>query len=293
MSTAPYSAIFFEDQFFTKADAAAARVSICDSGYLLGEGVFATLRAYDGVCFRADRHIRALARGAETFGIDMPASQERLREIADHVARLSGAADAYVRLTLTRGAARAPGILSALARASELPTDDDYARGIPVAIVSPRRIPAECMDPTFKTTSYAPSVLARKHAERVGARDGLQLAVDGSLACATMANVFLFMGDALYTPSLASGCRPGVTREAVLEIAKARGLRVREERVDPAALADADEAFLTSTRVECLPIASVDGRAVGRAPYARTHALRDALRRVIQDETRPHRPGTR
>jgi branched-chain amino acid aminotransferase len=125
--------------------------------------------------------------------------------------------------------------------------------------------------------------LVAKVPDRAG--EGIVLAVDGSLACGTMANLFVVRGDTLLTPSLASGCRAGVTREVVLEIAARVGLTAREEALDQSALFDADEAFFTSSRVECLPIAAVDGRAVGGSDHPHTAALRSALRAVVTDET--------
>jgi branched-subunit amino acid aminotransferase/4-amino-4-deoxychorismate lyase len=285
VTAAPFSAVFFEGRFVPASDPNGARVPITDHGYLLGEGVFATLRGYNGVCFRAERHLETLARGAHAFGMTLPMSLERIKDVVDEAAVFSGAADAYVRVTLTRGADETRPVLSILARAFDLPSDDDYAHGIPVAILSARRVPPACMDPSIKTTSYAPSVLARREAGLRGARDGIQLAIDGSLACGTMANVFLVMRETLLTPPLASGCRGGVTREAVLELAAREHIIVREEPINPAALAEADEVFFTSTRVECLPIASVDGRPVGCSHYPRTAAFRSALRCLILKET--------
>lgn len=288
MTAAPFSAVFFQGRFVPLEE---ARVSVADPGYLLGEGVFATLRGYDGFCFRADRHLAVLARGAAMFGLDLPLGVPRLLEIVDEAAAKTHAHDAYVRVTLTRATAGAPPVLSVLSRPLVVPSASDYARGVATAFVSGRRIPPACMDGTIKTTSYAPLVLARREAaaKGVGEGEGIMLAVDGSLACGTMSNLFLVTGDTLRTPALASGCRAGVTRETVLEIAESVGLTAREEPLDPALLFEADEAFFTSTRVECLPIASVDGRSVGKsssagARHPRTTALRERLRALVTHE---------
>lgn len=294
MTAAPFSTVFFEGRFM---DPSEARVSIVDRGYQLGEGVFATLRGYDGACFRPERHLAHFARGAEAFGLALPFSVADLAALADEAAVRTGAADAYVRVTLARGADLAHPVLSILARSFDVPTEDDYAHGIPTMFVGPRRMPPACMDPTIKTTSYGAQVLARREASARGLREGLQLAYDGSLACGTMANVFLVHRTTLLTPSTASGCRAGVTREAVLELAAREGLQICEDRIDPAAIFDADEAFFTSTRLECLPIASIDGRMIGRAPGAAhnpwTTTLRSALRAVIRDETEPRKRSAR
>lgn len=289
MSSAPFSAVYFEGRFVPPDE---ARVSITDPGYLLGEGVFATMRGYDGVCFRAERHLKTLARGAELFGLALPVGIDRLIAIADEAASRTRVRDAYVRVTLTRGSDDARPVLSVLSRPLVTPSADDYARGVAAAMVTRRRVPPECMDGTVKTTSYAPQVLAKREAMSlgVGEGEGIMLATDGSLACGTMANLFLVAGDTLLTPSLASGCRAGITREAVLEVAPRIGLTVRESVLAPAALFDADEAFFTSSRVECLPIATVDGRAVGKpraeaARESRTMLLRSALRSLVADES--------
>lgn len=269
-----------------------ARVPVTDRGYLLGEGVFATLHGYDGVCFRAERHLQVLARGAAMFGLTLPLGIERLLAVVDEAAARTRAKDAYVRVTLTRGAEGDHPVLSVLSRPLVTPSAEDYERGVGAIVVTARRFPPACMDGTVKTTSYAPQVLARREsvARGVGEGEGIMLAVDGSLACGTMANLFVVRGDTLLTPSLASGCRAGVTREAVLEIAAGVGLTAREEVLDPALLDEADEVFFTSSRVECLPIAAVDGRAVGggrteaRVRHPRTTELRAQLRELIMHE---------
>lgn len=287
--------MYFQGRFLAAGEE--ARVSITDRGYLLGEGVFATLRGYDGACFRPQRHLATLVRGAELFGLSLPVGIERMVAIADEAASRTRVREAYVRVTLTRGPDEHHPVLSVISRPLEVPSAANYAEGIAAAIVTPRRIPPECLDPSVKMTSYGAQVLAKREAAArgVGEGEGLMLAVDGTLACGTMANVFLVKGSALLTPPISSGCRAGITREAILEIAARAGLRAREERLEPSALFDADEAFFTSSRVECLPIATVDGKTIGGAGrfeqsaggvrYPRTAELRATLRALILDET--------
>ncbi len=292
LTAVPYSAVYFEGRFVLP-QGEEARVPLTDPGYLLGDGVFATMHGYDGVCFRAERHLAILVRGAELFGLTLPVGVDRLIAIADEAASRTRVRDAYVRVTLTRGSDDARAVLSVISRPLDVPAKEDYARGVKATVVSTRRIPPSCVDPTVKSTSYAPLVLARREARSrdVGAGEGIMLAVDGSLACGTMANLFLVKGDELYTPSLASGCRAGVMREAVLELARRVGLTPREATLPLEALFEAEEAFFTSSRVECLPIASVDGRTIGGAPDAeevrapRTASLRSALLAVVSDES--------
>jgi branched-chain amino acid aminotransferase len=266
--------LYYDGRFGTPDE---ARVPLDDPGYLLGHGVFATMRGYEGVCFRAAVHLEDFARGAAMLGIDIPLPVARIAALCNEAAARTGAADAYVRATLTHGSR-----FSILARPLDTPSDDDYARGIDVTVVSARRIPASCIDQTVKTTSQAPQIVARREMDLRGAREGIMLSVDGALACGTMSNLFVVRGSSLSTPSLESGCRNGVTRRAVMEVARAEGLDVREERLEPSVLASADEAFLTSTRIECLPIARVDGTPIGNV--GRSAALRRALRELVRRE---------
>jgi branched-chain amino acid aminotransferase len=182
-------------------------------------------------------------------------------------------------------------MLSILAREMDVPSPEAYAKGVGVVTVGPRRIPPACLDGTLKMTSYGAQVLARREVAARGAAEGIQLTIDGALACGTMASLFLVRGRDLLTPSLESGCRAGVTRGAILELARASGLVPVERRLEPAMLDDVDEAFLASTRVECLPIATVDGRRLGARSdsgdsfsFPRTTALRAAFGELVRRE---------
>lgn len=249
-----------------------ARVALDDRGYLLGDGVFATLRGYDGVCFRKADHLAGLLRGAELLGLGLPegAARDALDLLCDEAARRTGERDAYVRITLTRGPR-----LSILARALDAPPEDAYARGVQAVTVRTRRRPP--LDPVVKTTSYALEIAARREAEAAGAAEGVQLALDGALAGGAMSNLFAVAGRRLLTPSVESGCRDGVTRRAVLALAARAGLEAAEARLAPEVLFEADELFFTSTRVECLPLSRLDGRALA-STFPKTAALRALLR---------------
>lgn len=255
-----------------------AKVGVLERGWLLGDGVFATMRGYDGACFRPEVHLAALSRGAEALGIVLPAPLSAIAEIADAAARRTAARDAYVRVTVTRGA------FAVIARPLDVPSAREYAEGIETMVVGPRRIPPACVDPTFKTTSYAPQIVAWREIEALGVREGIQLAIDGTVACGTTSNVFVVEGGALRTPPVDTGCRPGVTRGAVMELAASLGIPVREERIELAALDAADEAFFTSTRIECLPIARRGSR-----DFPITTRLRSALRELVLEETSARR----
>lgn len=256
------------------------RVAWNDRGLLLGHGVFATMRGYRGTCFRAREHVETLALGARVLGIPVPRSVDAIVATADEAARRTGSDDAYVRVTLTAGPADGPSTL--LIQASDfddVPTDAMYAKGVATAILDARRSGPTCIDPRIKTTSYATEVVARREARTRGLFEGLQRSVvDGTLACGTMSNLFVVKGGVVKTPALASGCRNGLTRRTLMELARDEGLAVDEGTITDADLEGADEIFLASTRIEALPVGAVDGRAVPLGPVA--PKLRRALRRL-------------
>lgn len=256
------------------------RVPWNDRGLLLGHGVFATMRGYRGTCFRAREHVETLAQGARFLGIAVPRSVDEIVAIADEAARRSGSDDAYVRVTLTAGPVDGPATL--LVQASDfddVPSEETYARGVTTAILEARRSGPTCIDPKIKTTSYAAEVVARREARTRGIFEGLQRSVvDGSLACATMSNLFVVKDGAVRTPALTSGCRNGLTRRTLMGLARDAGLAVDEGTITEADLFEADEVFLASTRVEALPVGDVGGRSIPIGPVA--PKLRHALRRL-------------
>jgi branched-chain amino acid aminotransferase len=124
-------------------DPSEATVSVLDRGWLLGDGVFATMRGYDGRCFGVARHLASLEKGAGALGLEIPGSLPALTEIADEAARRTEAKNAYVRITVSRGAS------AVIARPLEVQSEEEYENGIETMVVCPRRIPPECVDPAF------------------------------------------------------------------------------------------------------------------------------------------------
>lgn len=273
--------VYADGRFVTPEE---ATVSLGEPGFLVGDGVFATLRARRGRCFRTAAHLEGLALGRALFELDAPVTDDALGALLDDAAARTGAVDAYVRVTVSRraeGASR----LSIVARPLDVPTTAERESGVSAGVVALRRTPAACMDPTVKTTSYAAQVLAAREATRRGLSQGLQLATDDTLACAAMANVFVVQGRTLTTPPVDTGCRAGVTRAFVLEAAPSLGLAVREARVARTTLASADEVFVTSTRIGCLALASIADVGFVSKGFDVTRALHRALEAAIDAET--------
>ncbi|ACG73969.1 aminotransferase class IV [Anaeromyxobacter sp. K] len=281
-----------------------AKVSVLDRGFLYGDSVYEVVRTYGGRPFELDAHLARLARSAERTGLaprwDGPRTAReiaRTLEAAQSLGAPPAPADAapwnagewYVRVVMTRGAGEI-GLDPALAVDPQAvvivaplaaPPARAYAEGVPVAIASVRRASPAAVDPAAKTGAHLSHVLAVREARAVGAHEALLLDDAGMVTEGSSSNVFAVVGGRLRTPPLAAGILEGVTRGVVLRLARETGVPVEEAPLRVEALESADEAFLTSTMREILPVVRVGSRPVGTGrPGAVTERLHRAFRRL-------------
>ena len=242
-------------------DADAAQVHVSDHGLTVGDGVFETVKTIDGVPFALTRHLDRLDSSAATLGLQVD------RELVARAARAVLAAHAVgalgrLRITLTGGRGpygsdRGDATPTLVVTHSALPPWPDTAAVVTVPWVRNERSAVA----GAKTTSYAENVVALAYAKAHGGGEAIFANTVGALCEGTGSNVFLALDGRLVTPPLTSGCLAGVTRALVVEWVGAE-----EVDVPLAALAAADEVFLTSTTRDVQPVATVDGRAVAAAP---------------------------
>jgi branched-chain amino acid aminotransferase len=272
-----------------------AKVSVLDRGLLLGEGVFETMRAYNGKVFALGRHYRRMKEGAKTLGIRVPPLRS-IEDAIDVLLQANRLEDARVRLTVTSGPG-GPGILPSgpveptliiLAHPLDSISERLYRKGAR-AITLPIRKSAGTTLAGIKTISYAENVIGRRIAKRHGVDEGIFLNTEGDLCEGTASNIFLIKYENLYTPDRDSGCLPGITREVVLELAPKAGLKPLERALSPIDLADADEAFLTSSTREIIPLVEVDGEEIadGR-PGPITSELHRLYKETVEKLCPPH-----
>jgi len=268
--------------------AADARVSVFDRGFVYGDGLFETMRAYHGVPFGLEEHLMRLRASAEFLGIPVP----RRRWAHDVLTllrrnRLTGA-DAWVRLTVTRGVAPYGLRPPARPRPTVLITCGRVDPGLAAAQrdgVSVILLPfaRHGFLAEHKTLNYVPAIIGKTMAARRGAFEGLFVEPDGTVTEGTTSNVFVWRKRRLITPPVAS-LLPGLTRRLVLEAAVADGLRVEERRLTTRDVVAADEVLLTASVVEVVPVIAVDGRAVGDGRVGpRTARLQDLYRQVVAE----------
>ncbi len=270
-----------------------ARVPLLDRGYLLGDSVFATARAYGGRIFRLPAHVAGLEAAAAGLGMALDPAGEALGACVGETLARSGLGEAAVRLTLSRGVGPG-GLATAACTAPRLSiwvrpfADSRLAAGeagIISATVATRRIPPECLDPAWKTGAYLPNILARRELESRDMAEGVMLNLAGAPVSGTVSNLFLVHEGRLLTPSVESGCRPGIVRAAVLDLAGQSGLQTQACALDQGLLAAASEVFFTNSLMEILPVAQLDGRALAGRHGPVTSALMEAFSALVTAET--------
>ncbi|MBI4265055.1 MAG: aminotransferase class IV [Acidobacteria bacterium] len=270
-----------------------AVVPVLDHGFLYGEGIYETMRTYNGRVFLYDRHVRRLRNSARLIALDLPFTEDDLAaQVRDTVAAAAlGRAEAYIRVLVTRGVGDLTYDPRATPRPSVViivkpqvdPEPSAYERGVRVVIVDVVRNHPETVNPMIKSNNLLNSALAMQEAIRRGGFEGLMRNYRRELSECTTSNIFIVRGGVALTPPLSSGLLPGITREFLIEIGRDVGIDVREEVLRDEDLFAADEAFLTSTTREAVPIVAVDDRAIGSGrPGPVTRRLLEEYRRRAQ-----------
>jgi len=262
-----------------------ATVSALDAGFLLGDGLFESLRACDGAPYLLDRHLARLLSAAEEMEFESMPSADALAEQVRLTLDRAALADAYVRVTVTRGvgatALAAPlGAPTVVIAALPAPPRVDAAGGIEATLLGP---PSE-RGATAKSTSRQQSVLARRQVVKRGAGEGLYVSEGGHVLEGVSSNLFVVSKGRLSTPP-AEHCLPGITRGRMLEIAGETEVEVTERPVEVDLLTGAEEAFVTNAVQGLRRLTAIDGTRIGAASpdgvCARLMALYDADRRAM------------
>lgn len=265
--------VFLNGQFVPEA---AATVSVFDRSFLYGDGLFETMLISNGKPFRWLPHLERLERGAEFLGIKIPFTRETLAKFATELITQNEMPEALLRLTLSRGVglrgyspkgADQPTLVMTLHAAGA--TSINAAARDPVrwnARTASFRLPAGEMVAQFKTCNKLAQVLARAEAEAAGANEALLLNTDGFVVEAASSNLFWIDCGTVCTSPLASGILAGVTREVIRELCATSGIPYQETRIRPAALIQAEAAFLSLSSHGIIELAGIDDAKMGTSP---------------------------
>lgn len=278
-----------------------ATISVLDHGFLYGEGVYETLRTYNQRPLLFDRHMRRLRKSAEMLRLPVPFTDAELETRIDQtitVARPSWPADrpdAYIRVLLTRGVGDLsydptkcpmPSVVI-IVKPHVDPSAEVFDRGVKVALVDIVRNHPASVNPLIKSNNLLNNALAMQEGLRRGAYESVMRNFRGELTECTQSNLFIVSGGEALTPPLDAGLLGGITREFLFEAGKDVGIAVRERVLRDENLFGADEAFLTSTTREIVPIVRVDDRIIGDGqPGPITKRLLDQFRRRANELTR-------
>ena len=248
-----------------------AKVSVYDHGLLYGDGVFEGIRVYGGKVFRLDEHVDRLYDSARALWLEVPIPREELGRVIEEAVRRSGLVEAYVRPIVTRGVGDLgldprkcvrPSVI-VIVDAIRMWSAELYDRGLNV-ITAATPIPhRESLSPRVKSLNYLAHILARIEGINAGADEVLMLDSAGHVAEGSGENVFVVRDRVIRTPPAWSGILRGVTRDAVIELARGAGYDLREEVLNRYDIYTADEAFFSGTAAEVVAIRALDGRAVG------------------------------
>lgn len=269
-----------------------AMVEAFDYGFLYGYGLFETMRAYNGVVFRLVEHVERLIQGGQRLGFAGCLRASQLAAACTDTVRANGLQEARVRLTVTPGngdglpdpsRCRVPTVL-VTARPYSPPSLEMYQRGFSAVVAVSRRC-SESVLSGVKGVSYAENVLARLEAQRRGADEALFLTDHGFLAEGSVSNLFVVKGGVLTTPGV-EGILPGIARGDVLRLASAAGISSEQRPVKLQELLGADEAFLTNSIMEVMPLTRVEGKTIGNGlPGAVTSRLATDYRSLVGGAT--------
>lgn len=277
--------VFLNDQLVAKESAV---VSIYDHGFLYGDGAFEGVRVYDRRVFRLDEHLTRLYRSAKAMAIDLCIPQAEFRAAVLETVAANKVDSGYIRISISRGIGlgldpghmRSKPTIVISTEQLRLYSPEMYAAGLDVITASTRVPPAVCLDPQIKSLGrYINNINAKMEANRVGAGEALMLNMEGNVAEATGDNIFLIRDGELLTPPTSQGALPGITRQTVIDCAKEMRLSFRESIVTLYDCYNTDEAFLTGTAAEVIPMVRLDGRALRDGkPGKLTLQLIDAFR---------------
>ena len=265
-----------------------ASISALDYGFLYGYGLFETMRAYGGRVFRLDSHLRRLARSAEILGL--PIGTLDLKGAVMDTIQANQLSEARVRITISIGeggmvpdpsTCNRPTVLILAGHYQPYP-EQVYQKGFRAVVSSIRRNSGSPLS-RLKSANYLESILARQEARAAGVDEALCLNEKGLLAEASMSNIFLVTDGILRTPGQESGILPGITRETILELASPLGINTLEHDIRLDELSQAQEAFLTNSLIEVMPLTEIDGKPIGSGrPGSVTKRLMVAYRKMVR-----------
>lgn len=273
-------------------DKSEAKVSVYDHGLLYGDGVFEGIRVYNSRIFECDIHLKRLYLSAKAIRLDIPYTQDQIRDAIEQTFKANGYTDCYIRLVVTRGVGTlgidpkrcARPTVFVIADVIQLYPKEMYAKGIPIITSSVMRTHPNALSPRVKSLNYLNNILAKIEANDAGVSEAVMLNQQGSVAECTADNIFVVHAGQVLTPLPTDGILEGVTRAVMLRLCAKLGISAQERTIQRHDLYTADECFLTGTGAEVMPVTRIDGRVIGDGHVGPvTRKLIDAFQKHVRE----------
>jgi len=282
--------IYIDGEYYPESE---AKISVFDHGFLYGDGVFEGIRSYNGIVFKLREHVDRLYYSARAIMLSIPMTKDEMIEAVLETLRKNNLKDAYVRLVVTRGKGDLgldprkcpkPSVIIIAVPLLQLYDEEKREKGMSMVIAWVRRDSVDATTHEIKSLNYLNSILAKIEANNVGADEAIILDQHGLVSEATAENIFIVKGNRIITPPAASGPLPGITANVVKEITQSLGYEVIEKGITVAELYGADEAFVTGTAAEVMPIREVNKRRIGEGKMGPvTRKILEKFREITRD----------
>lgn len=281
--------VYIGGKLYEKAD---AKVSVFDHGLLYGDGVFEGIRSYSGRVFRLKDHVDRLYASATAIHLRIPISREAMAAAIVDTLAANKLTNAYIRVVVTRGAGSLgldprktsdPQVII-ITDAISLYPEELYEHGLKIVTAATIRSHPNTVNPRVKSLNYLNNILAKMEGAKAGCLEALMLNHKGEVAECTGDNIFVVRKGEIHTPSVDSGILEGITREAVIDLAREAGYKVIERTMDRYDVYTADECFLTGTAAELIPVVECDDRPLGAGkPGPVFRDLRQRFGRLVHE----------
>ncbi len=278
--------VFIDGKIYSKED---AKISVLDHGLLYGDGVFEGIRIYNGRIFKLNEHTNRLYDSAHSIMLSIPMEKEDMNRAIIETVKANGLSDGYIRVVVTRGVGDLgldprkcpkPSVII-IADKIKLYPQSLYENGLSIITVPIRRNIPEAINPQIKSLNYLNNILAKVEAVHRGYEEALMLNHTGYVAECTGDNIFMVKDNKIMTPPAAAGVLEGITAKVVMEIAEGMGISIERRWLTRHDIFCSQEAFLTGTAAEIIPVVKIDDRDIGSGmPGPVTKRIIEAFREL-------------